>query len=65
MIDMDRNTTVASTCGLNGLVQETVQWQVLVCWLIWIMILYCGFYEGDETRDLLSDSSYAAYTAWN
>jgi hypothetical protein len=59
MIDMDRNTTVASTCGLNSLVQETVQWQVLVCWLIWIRILHCGFYGGDESRDLLSDSSYA------
>jgi hypothetical protein len=57
-----QHCTVASTCGMNGLVQETVQWQVLVRSLIWIMILYCG---GDESRDLLSDSSYALYTAWN
>jgi len=27
-----------------GLDQDTVQWRVLVCWLIWIRILYSDGY---------------------
>ena len=35
---------MASTCVLIDLDQDTVQCRVLVCWLIWIRILYRGEY---------------------
>ena len=33
-----------NTSVLIDLDQDTVQWRVLVCWLIWIRIMYGGDY---------------------